>query len=90
MAELYLESENNDDAEVLFKKLFNSQESILGEEHLDTLLSAGNLGLIYYKRGNAKQAKYFWNKAKSGYENILGFDHPDTLTIISNLKLLDN
>ena len=50
LAYLYSQNENYDNAELLYKKIIDSQIFVNGKNHPDTLLSINNLGLLYYNK----------------------------------------
>jgi tetratricopeptide (TPR) repeat protein len=62
-----------------------AREAILGAEHLDTLTSVNNLGLVLSRQGKYEEAEAMHRRALETREKVLGRDHPDTLTSVSNL-----
>jgi tetratricopeptide (TPR) repeat protein/tRNA A-37 threonylcarbamoyl transferase component Bud32 len=52
---------------------------ILGDNHPDTLASAGGMGVIAMKLGRLPQAEVYLQQALAGRRAVLGNEHPDTL-----------
>ncbi len=60
---------------------------MLGDDHPDTLNSAGNLAVDLGALGEHEQARQLDEDTLTRYRRVLGEDHPDTLTSASNLAL---
>lgn len=74
-----------DEAETMHQQALTARESVLGAEHLDTLTSINNLGLVLSRQGKYKEAEIIHQQALVGRENVLGADHPNTLTCVGIL-----
>jgi tetratricopeptide (TPR) repeat protein len=58
---------------------------VLGEEHRDTLVAIGNLGLVLLDQGDLPGARRLHEVVLEVRMRVLGEEHPDTLTAMSNL-----
>ena len=58
---------------------------MLGEDHPDTLASAGNLAGDLRSLGEHQAARELDEDTLARRRRVLGDDHPDTLTSASNL-----
>ena len=65
-----------------------AREATLGAEHLDTLSSINNLGLVLSWQGKYNKAEAMHWRALEVKEKVLGLEHLDTLTSINNLGLV--
>jgi tetratricopeptide (TPR) repeat protein len=72
-------------AEELFRLSLDVREKMLGREHLNTLASVNNLGLVLESQGKYDEAEAMHRRALEGSEKRLGREHPHTLTSVSNL-----
>jgi Tetratricopeptide repeat len=61
---------------------------VLGEQHLDTLTSMGNLAVILLQTGDREGAIRLLRKCLAGRRKVLGENHPDTLATAEYLKKL--
>jgi tetratricopeptide (TPR) repeat protein len=61
----------------------------LGEDHLDTLRVANNLGFVLKELGQLDEAGDLFVRSLAGRRRILGNGHADTLGTIHNLASLD-
>ena len=77
-----------DEAEPLYKKAVQLKEKILGKEHPDTLVSIGNLALLYRSQGRYGEAEPLLKQVLQLSEKVLGKEHPNTLGAIISLALL--
>ncbi|KAI9764473.1 MAG: hypothetical protein M1840_008399 [Geoglossum simile] len=84
---LYLRGEY-ETAEKVVRMSVEVREKVRGREHLDTLTSVNDLGLILEKRGEYEEAEAMHRRALKGKEKVLGPEHPDTLTSVNNLGLV--
>ncbi|KAJ6468167.1 hypothetical protein DFH09DRAFT_506627 [Mycena vulgaris] len=73
------------DAEQLSVAVFEHRRSVLGEDHLDTLLAMGSLASIYRQLGKLQNAKELAVVVLEKRRKILGDDHPDTLVAMGTL-----
>jgi hypothetical protein len=62
----------------------------LGLEHMSTLATVNNLGLLYAHQGKMAEAEAeaMYVRALQGYEKALGADHSRTQVIARNLDAL--
>ena len=90
MAILLNDKGDFDSAELNYKKVLELQESSLGINDYDTLISANNLGLFYYNNEKFEKAEPLFRRAANGLLDILGPEHPDTITCMENVALFDN
>jgi tetratricopeptide (TPR) repeat protein len=66
-------------AQPLFERAWGLRRSILGEDHPDTLKSAGNLSYNLWALGQFEQARQLGEDILALRRRILGEDHPYTL-----------
>ena len=57
-------------------------------EHISTLDTVNDLGVLYQKQGRIAEAKGTYMLALRGYQKALGENHPDTRRVSQNLKTL--
>ncbi|KAM3504856.1 hypothetical protein MY11210_008194 [Beauveria gryllotalpidicola] len=70
---------------VFAQKSAEIREELLGPDHPDTLVSMGNLALIYYNQGRWEEAEELCMQLTETSKTKLGADHTNTLIIMSNL-----
>ena len=75
-------------AEPFLRRALEGRERTLGRDHLDTVGSANDLGLLLYGQDKFTLAEPLFRHALEGNERILGRDHPNTLKSVSNLRVL--
>jgi len=73
------------ESEKLFKEVVSAQQSVLGDEHPDTLISMGNLASTYRNQGRWTEAGGLEVQVMETFTRVLGEDHPSTLTSMANL-----
>jgi hypothetical protein len=73
------------DAVFFSRRALVALERVLGPDHPNTLISAGNLGACLEALGDAAGALPFRRRALEGHERIQGEEHPVTLTSVNNL-----
>jgi hypothetical protein len=61
---------------------------VLGEEHPDTLMSAGNLALSLWHQGKYAEAEEMLMAALEAQQRVLGSAHPDTLATANDLEFV--
>jgi len=61
---------------------------VLGDDHPDTLASAGNLAIVLHAQGEVQAARDLFQDTLDRRRRVLGDDHPDTLAIGEVLRLL--
>jgi tetratricopeptide (TPR) repeat protein len=74
-----------DKAEPLLVKALEGQRRVLGEEHPDTLRSAGALGELYQAQGRDDEAAHLLAKMVEASRRVLGEEHPHTLDFMVDL-----
>ena len=72
-------------ARALFQRAHQLCSDTLGEEHPDTLASAGNLAAVLQALGEYQQARDLTEDTLTRCRRVLGEDHPDTLASAGNL-----
>ena len=77
-----------DEAEPLYREALAVQRATIGDRHLDTLTSMGNLGLLHMAKGDIPAAELLLGEALQGSRETLGDRHPHTLGCINNLGML--
>ena len=77
-----------DEAEPLYREALAVQRAKIGDRHLDTLTSMGNLGLLHMAKGDIPAAELLLGEALQGSRETLGDRHPQTLGCINNLGML--
>ncbi len=85
LAVLHLEAGNADQAEKLFREIFEMRTRILGPLHPDTLASMSELGIFYFRRSRFQEGEDLLKRAAEGMESALGPEHPVTLSTLNNL-----
>ncbi|MFJ8436007.1 tetratricopeptide repeat protein [Kitasatospora sp. NPDC094019] len=68
-----------------WQSLAADAERLLGDDHLDTLISRANLALSIQRAGRTGEAIDLLEWVLADRERLLGDDHPDTLTARGNL-----
>jgi tetratricopeptide (TPR) repeat protein len=74
-----------DEAEESFSQVMEMRKRALGQEHPDTLTSAGNLASMYRDQGRWKEAEKLEMQVMETSKRVLEQEHPDTLTNMANL-----
>ncbi len=74
-----------EEAEKLEKETLKLRTKVLGEYHPDTLISMGNLALIYKNLGQLEEAEVLEKKTLKLHTEVLGKLHPGTLASMGNL-----
>lgn len=77
-AHLY-ETGRFDEAVRLFEQALASCRALLGDDHLDTLTVAGNLGVAQFAAGNRRKAIRLITDSVASRARVVGADHPITL-----------
>lgn len=72
-------------AETMYLRALAEKETILGQDHSSTLITANNLGLLYKSQGRTREAEAMSLKALVGLEKAAGPNHPVTLQSMNNL-----
>ena len=63
------------DAEKLYDRALAGYEKGLGADHIYTLDTVNNLGILYVDQGHLTDAEKAYARALAGYDKALGADH---------------
>jgi tetratricopeptide (TPR) repeat protein len=74
-------------AEKTYRQAFEQRRKSLGEQHPDTLMTKGNIGLVIGLQGRWAEAEKINREVFIRMREVLGEKHPDTLTSNGNLAL---
>ncbi|MBV9029379.1 MAG: tetratricopeptide repeat protein [Pseudonocardiales bacterium] len=74
-------------ARPLFERALDLRRSTLGEDHPDTLDSAGRLSLNLWELGHYEPARQLGEEALTRMRHVLGDDHPHALISADTLSL---
>jgi len=74
-----------DPAEKPQKEALDIRRSVLGDEHLHTLSSIQQMGLLLDEQGRFTEAERFYREVLQTRRNVFGDVHPDTLASIMNM-----
>lgn len=77
-----------DEAELLYRQVYQACHDSLGDGHPDTLASASNLALLLKDKGSLCEAEQLCRNILMSREEILGLEHPITLTSVANLAVM--
>ena len=80
----------NTKAEAIYLRALQGFEKVLGAEHMSTLDTVNNLGILYNNQGRMAEAEAMHLRALQGKEKALGPEHMSTLNTVSNLGVLYN
>ncbi|RFU35195.1 hypothetical protein B7463_g1176, partial [Scytalidium lignicola] len=61
----------------MYERALRGSEKALGPEHISTLDTVNNLGVLYADQGKLAEAEQMYERALQGYEKALG---PDNIT----------
>ncbi|MFG0285561.1 MAG: tetratricopeptide repeat protein [Phycisphaerales bacterium JB039] len=61
---------------------------VLGRDHLDTLDSMSEMGVLLYWQSRYDEALPYLRESLRGHRRIQGDDHPDTLNVVGNMGTL--
>ncbi|KAL1993077.1 hypothetical protein VTN49DRAFT_3834 [Thermomyces lanuginosus] len=70
------------EAERMYRQAIAGQETVLGPDHPDTLISVNSLGNALQGQNRYEEAEVMHRRALEAQEKVLGLDHPDTLTSV--------
>ena len=73
------------EAEELLVRLLELSQTVLSQEHPDTLTSMNNLTSTYWNQGKHKEAEELHVRVLELRQTMLSAEHPDTLTSMHNL-----
>jgi tetratricopeptide (TPR) repeat protein len=75
------------DAKRMEEWSLNTRKRVLGEWHLDTLTSMGNLAQTYLLQGQWEEAEKLQVEVMEKFKEVLREGHPDTLASMNNLAM---
>jgi hypothetical protein len=61
----------------MHERVFQGYEKALGAEHLSTLATVSNLGVLYQTQGRLSKAEAMYERALQGYKKALGSQWTD-------------
>ena len=67
-----------EEAEEMHRQALKLYETVLGEEHPDTLTSVYCLAYLLHLQQRVREATPLYQRASAGYEKTLGSYHPTT------------
>lgn len=76
------------DSSLYSMRSWAGKEKAWGQEHMSTLNTVNNLGLLYADQGKMAEAEEMYMRALRGYEKAWGLEHTSTLSPVNNLGLL--
>lgn len=76
------------EAEQMYARALAGREKVLGPDHVLTLETVNNLGLLYFNQGKLAKAEQMYTRALAGKEKALGPDHISTLDTVVNFGVL--
>ncbi|KAB2946443.1 MAG: tetratricopeptide repeat protein (plasmid) [Candidatus Methanoperedens sp.] len=88
VAIFHLDAGRYEGSEQLHCRALEVSESVLGNEHPDTLTYVNNLAMLQKSKGDYEGAEQLYRHALEISESVLGNEHPDTLTYMNNLAEL--
>jgi serine/threonine protein kinase/tetratricopeptide (TPR) repeat protein len=88
LAERYHDLGLDSAALALEQQALAERRRVLGEDHPDTLLSIGNLGVYLGAVGKRDEAEPYYREALEKSRRVRGDDHPETLVCIANMGSL--
>jgi hypothetical protein len=62
----------------MLKRALRGKEKVLGQKHISTVETVGNLGNLYRGQGKLVEAEQMYERALQGFEELLGATHPST------------
>jgi tetratricopeptide (TPR) repeat protein len=88
VAYLYSQSDMNMEAEEMYVRALRGYEKAWGAEHILTLETVNNLGVLYADQGKMVEAEEMYIRALRGYDKARGTEHISTLNTVHNLGAL--
>jgi tetratricopeptide (TPR) repeat protein len=83
-----LADEDRQRAVQMYQRALRGNEKAWGLEHISTLNTVDNLGLLYVGLGRLGEAEKMYQRALQGFEKAWGPEHTLTLNTVDNLGLL--
>jgi tetratricopeptide (TPR) repeat protein len=69
----------------MYIRALDGYEKAWGLDHISTLVTVNNLGILYADINKYKEAEEMYMRALDGKEKALGLDHTSTLGTVNNL-----
>jgi hypothetical protein len=69
----------------MYRQVLEGREKALGLDHLQTLTSASDLGLILWRQGKYEEAEAMHRRVLEGREKVLGLEHSETFASVHQL-----
>jgi non-specific serine/threonine protein kinase/serine/threonine-protein kinase len=88
LADLYTTLGRYDEALPLQEQALATRRRLLGNEHVDTLISINNTALLLNAQGKMEEAEAHYREALDKYRRLHGEEHVETLRTINNLGFL--
>ena len=90
IAELYHNYGHYDEAMILFNRVKDIREQVLGTDHADTATAYRNIAAVYENQGDYPEALAWYEKALGICEKVLGQEHTHTAKICNNIAGIHN
>jgi tetratricopeptide (TPR) repeat protein len=74
-----------EEAEKMYQRALQGFEKAWGIEHISTLDTVNNLGILYKNLRRLDEAEKMYQRALQGYEKAWGLEHTLTLNTVNNL-----
>jgi tetratricopeptide (TPR) repeat protein len=85
LAQIYSDGGKWDEAEKLGVQVVEQRRMLLGVDHRDTIMAAGDLAVTYLKQGRHSEAEKLELEVLELRRSILGPEHPDTIKAAASL-----
>ncbi len=72
----------------MYKYTLQGKEKALSLEHISTLETVNNLGLLYIDQGKLGKVEKMYKYTLQGKEKALSLEYTSTLLIVNNLGIL--
>ena len=70
-----------EEAEGMYRQVLEGRRKVLGEEHVDTLMSMNRLAALLMQTGRMEEAEGMFRQVLEVRRKVLGEDHPHTLKV---------
>ena len=71
----------------MHRQTLQLQETVLGKDHLNALMTMMNLAASLYQQGRYAEAEAMYRQTLQLQETVLGKHHPNTLMSTMNLAI---
>ena len=88
LADVLFRQERYKEAEIVYRRIFETWQKTSGMEYEDTLLSAYWLALSLYELGKYQEAEAMYRQTVEGMEKLFGKEHLITLHCVNDLGWL--